>query len=39
VDEGVHRVEFNTAGMSSGVYLCRLTADDHSATTKMVLTK
>ncbi len=36
---GVHVVEFNATGLSSGVYFYRLTAGDFVATKKMVLMK
>ncbi len=36
---GVHQVRFDGSGLSSGVYVYRLTANDHVMTRKMVLMK
>jgi hypothetical protein len=36
---GRHEVLFDGAGLTSGVYICRLTAGDYSTTRKMILAK
>jgi beta-glucosidase len=36
---GGHRVEWNAAGMASGVYFCRMTAEGFTQTRKLVLQK
>jgi len=36
---GSHSVVFDSGGLSSGVYLCRLQAGDHTSTIKMMLIK
>ncbi len=36
---GIHRETFNAIGLSSGVYFARLTADDFTQTTKLLLVK
>jgi len=36
---GRHEVQFDGAGLSSGVYICRMTAGQQVQTVKMVLTK
>jgi N-acetylneuraminic acid mutarotase len=38
-DAGLHQVQFDAAGLSSGVYIYRMSAGDFSATGKMVLMK
>ncbi|RJP78519.1 MAG: M28 family peptidase [Candidatus Zixiibacteriota bacterium] len=38
-EAGVHEVTFDASGLPSGLYLCRLQADDFSAVQKMVLVK
>jgi len=38
-DAGIHRIPFDGSGLTSGVYLARLTAGDWSAVQKLVLLK
>jgi CubicO group peptidase (beta-lactamase class C family) len=38
-DAGEHRIQFNGSGLSSGLYLCKLTAGGFVQTRKMVLLK
>lgn len=38
-EAGYHEVEFNSKGLSSGIYLCRLKSGDFLATRKMILLK
>ncbi len=38
-NSGVHKVAFNGSGLASGIYFYKLTADDFSATRKMVLVR
>jgi hypothetical protein len=38
-DPGTYTVRFDGAGLSSGVYICRMTAGTFVASMKMLLTK
>lgn len=38
-EPGVHRAVLSAAGLGSGVYFCRMTAGDFTATTRLVLLK
>ncbi len=37
LDEGTHRILWKSHGLSNGIYLCRLVADDQKITRKMIL--
>jgi hypothetical protein len=39
MDAGEHVARFNAAGLSSGIYVCRLTAGSQTLTKTMVLMK
>jgi hypothetical protein len=38
-EAGYHEVRFEASGLSSGLYLCRLTAGNHTSTRKLLLMK
>lgn len=38
-EAGVHEVKFDAAGLSSGVYFCRMTVGSFMMSRKMLLTK
>ncbi|NUN09581.1 MAG: T9SS type A sorting domain-containing protein [Ignavibacteriaceae bacterium] len=38
-DAGTHRMEINTSGLASGIYLIRITAGEFTATDKLVVVK
>jgi hypothetical protein len=38
-EEGAHRVQFNAAGLPSGVYVCRIESGGQVSSRKMVLLK